>query len=643
MSNKQQGPEDDGLRETLARHAGWTAFGETIPAIALDETLALAHERAPFEVEALLGQERDLEILGMLGEGGMGRVLLARQPALQRDVAVKTLRPELALPRLSRALHEEGAITGSLEHPNIVPVHALRVDPHGRPLMVMKRIEGVPWGALVADPEHRAWARLLPRGGDRLGAHLGILIAVCNAAHYSHRHGVVHRDIKPDNVMLGEVGEVYLVDWGIATGLAPGDPRTRKAELGFVGTPGLLAPEMVADDGGTVDARTDVFLLGATLHMVLTGELRHRAASLLEVLYAARHTEPVAYGRGVPAALGEIANRACEREPARRYASAIELRDALSDYLAHRASLALSERALGVLERAEQRLSGALSPEDRRAGRRLLLESRFAFSHALESWSDSPHAREGLRACAIVEVRDQVAQESLAGAEAALLEVSSPPAELVAAVEALRGREQERAARELRLRALERASDWRVGAGPRVAFFAGVAALGVGVWLWANHGHIRYPHPLPPSRLAAGVAIVLAVLTAAALVARRWLMLTEVGARLVYGVLLTVAAMLANRVGNLFPAPPTATLVSGEIILCAYGAALGGLFLTRWLWLQVPIWLTAAFVVRAVPGSAGLIFATAVVLALFLEVWRLRRAKGAHPATASPGAPERPE
>ncbi len=210
----------------------------------------------------------------LLGEGGMGRVYEARHHSLGRDVAVKTLLdPEN--PERVCALITEGAITGSLEHPNIPPIHQLGVAAGGHPVLVMKRILGVPWGDLLRDKGHDGWRCLQTR--DQLVANVEVLMAVARAVQFAHSRGIVHRDIKPDNVLIDETGEVYLVDWGIATEISNGPGE------GIVGTPGFLAPEMVMLD--ELSARTDVYLLGATLHYVLTGDYQetgrrpHRGAA----------------------------------------------------------------------------------------------------------------------------------------------------------------------------------------------------------------------------------------------------------------------------------------------------------------------------------------------------------------------------
>jgi serine/threonine-protein kinase len=240
--------------------------------------------RAPTPTGAPGAARSEYTILSTLGEGGMGRVHLARQLCLERDVAIKTLKP--GAPRaLARALLSEAKITGALEHPGVIPVHTLGVDEHAQPVLVMKRIDGVHLGALLADPAHPAW-RARVRSDDRLIASLGILEQVCQTVEFAHSRGIVHRDIKPENVMVGSFGEVYLLDWGIATTTrdAAAEPHP------LVGTPAYMAPEMVRCD--PVDERTDVYLLGATLHEILTGRPRHEGETLTQVIAAALASAP---------------------------------------------------------------------------------------------------------------------------------------------------------------------------------------------------------------------------------------------------------------------------------------------------------------------------------------------------------------
>jgi len=213
------------------------------------------------------GGEERLRPGALLGAGGMGMVRAALQESLGREVAVKALRSEGATPHKMLRLLREAWVTGALEHPNIIPVHALHLDESGAPQVVLKKIEGRPWSDFLAEPE------LLPGDGDPLGWHLGVLRSVCNALAFAHSRGIVHRDVKPENVMVGAFGEVYLADWGIALAFdesaSPRVPRARENEM-LAGTPCYMAPEMAR--GAPADPRTDVYLLGATLFEVLAGK-----------------------------------------------------------------------------------------------------------------------------------------------------------------------------------------------------------------------------------------------------------------------------------------------------------------------------------------------------------------------------------
>lgn len=570
---------------------------------------APGHAAGPATAE-LTGQA-DLDVLRLLGAGGMGRVLLARQPSLEREVAVKTVRPEMLSAETSAALLEESRITGSLEHPNIIPVHSVGLDATGAPFLVMKRVDGVAWDELLRDPDHRGWTRLAT-SGDALAANLRILLAVCDAVQFAHRQGVIHRDIKPANVMIGEFGEIYLADWGVATATALDDPRYRKERLALVGTPCHMAPEMVADDGGDVDARTDVYLLGATLHAVLTGEPRHKAPTLVETLALAYRSAPVTYGPSIPAEVAEIANRACERDPARRFPSALAFRASLSGFLDHRGSITLSNSAsalLDGLQRSWDALDDTAATEARLRVRVRLTECKLGFAHALEVWPENPRAQEGLRACALLALRDELAMRNLVGAEAALLEAGGAPAELVDALTSLRAEVEAQRAGAEQHRARQRAEDWSLAAGVRVAFFVGITAVSVVLWLWTNQWQVRVRGPIAPARLAAAFGVALLLFSSMVMASRRWLMTTRVNTWLVYGVLLTACALFLNRVAGLIAVPSTAALMSSELIVCGLAASIGGLTLARWLWLQVPVWLAGAFAARVWPDVAGLVFA----------------------------------
>ncbi len=361
----------------------------TLPQVEVDLTAVDGHA-------GMAKSGGDILITGVLGEGGMGRVLSAHQRCLRREVAVKTVKDSVLGTAAADALIMEGVITGHLEHPNITPVHQLGRDAAGRPVLVMKRISGVPWSSLLADPAHPLWSKLAPGDKERLQANVEILMQICNGLSFAHAREVVHRDLKPDNVMIGEFGEVYLCDWGIATKL--GAPRDRSA--GPLGTPCYLAPEMLGGEG-EIGPCTDVYLLGATLHHVLTGQPRHAGQDLREVLSSAFESAPVEYGSGVPTELALLCNRATARDPAQRPESALAFREELRDFLSHRSSVAVArdahEKLTGFALRGAATQEGRENEPARWDEAALLLnECRFGFEQALREWADNHEARTGL-------------------------------------------------------------------------------------------------------------------------------------------------------------------------------------------------------------------------------------------------------
>ncbi len=228
------------------------------------------------------------ETLDLLGEGGMGAVVRARDNDIGRTVAVKRLRAELTHPELYARFVEEVQIVGQLEHPNIPPIHDAGVDADGF-FFVMKHIDGEPLDHLIS--------RL--RAGDA-DAHaqwtferrLKVMAQVGEALRYAHSKGVVHRDLKPANIIVGRMGEVFVLDWGIATrSQVDPTPDTAPAAPGeVIGTPMYMSPEQAR--GGTVDARSDIFSLCITFYEFMT--LQHPFAdtkTAAEVMSAIASTD----------------------------------------------------------------------------------------------------------------------------------------------------------------------------------------------------------------------------------------------------------------------------------------------------------------------------------------------------------------
>lgn len=280
---------------------------------------------------------------GVLGRGGMGSVHRVIDRDLRRLVAMKVLNH--ALESDEDAVHRfvaEARVTGQLDHPHIVPVHELGVDATGRHYFAMKMVAGRTLEAEIHDGE------ALPFQSGGLDALLDMLLKVCDAVAFAHSRGVVHGDIKPQNIMVGAFGQVYLMDWGMArldeSGLGPlpaagsgpvGDPRDsvmrssgRKA---LVGTPAYAAPEQASGERADVDARTDVYLLGGVLYEMLTRRTPHGGASYWETVYRATRgevapVESLLPEGHFPPSLARIAMKALSHDRDERYPTVAALR-----------------------------------------------------------------------------------------------------------------------------------------------------------------------------------------------------------------------------------------------------------------------------------------------------------------------------
>jgi eukaryotic-like serine/threonine-protein kinase len=570
-----------------------------------------AHSLPPISVGEPIGEEAaepptgpDLVVIGLLGEGGMGRVQLARQRSLQREVAIKRPRGG-ASDWDAQILRAEALVTGHLEHPNIIPVHALGVDSHGLPIIVMKRIEGVSWRELLRDPEHVGWVRREPEREARLVWHLQILAQLCNAIAFAHSRGIIHRDMKPDNVMVGEFGEVYLIDWGVAvrsgaTSLdADGVPVV-------VGTPAYMAPEMAR--GGPIDEQTDVYLLGATLHEILTGQVRHAGADLATVAMHALGSPPHDYGEEVPGELAELANQATSRDPAARPAGPLAFRQALLDHLRHRGSLRLSAAA--------DRSLHAIEVDPARASGRAIEACRITYHSAQREWPDNPDALRGLRRCAIAAVRHEVTRRDAGAARAALAEVSDPPADLVAQLTELEVELTAEEAERERLRRIAHDVDPTVGAPARLLMFSMLVVVAASLVVYASRIHRM--GTVPARELVVFPAILAASSLTFLFLVRRQLAVNAFNRRLAGWFALILFALLANRViGQTTDLDIGHQFVSDSLVLAVLFAA-GGIFVFRWLWLSTALMVGSAIAGAVWPIAAQMIFAIACAIVIVI-------------------------
>jgi len=258
--------------------------------------------------------------------------------------------------------------------PNIVPVHYLELDDAGMPTIVLKRVAGVDWSALCHDGEAVARRFGTP---DLLAWNLESCSRSSTRIPVRARARVVHRDLKPSNVMIGDFGEVYLLDWGIAVALH--DDGSGRLPLGvnateLAGTPCYMAPEMIGGgEGAAISVRTDVYLAGSVLYELITGTPPHVGDTALAVLSSVALSEP-ALPASVPAELAAICLRAMARRPDDRFPTIDAMRLAIQAYLAHRGSTNLGARAAERLvgsaassRPARRRMRKPTSPAARRS------------------------------------------------------------------------------------------------------------------------------------------------------------------------------------------------------------------------------------------------------------------------------------
>jgi WD40 repeat protein len=321
------------------------------------------------------GDPSRYRIRELLARGGMGEVHLAWDVQLEREVALKTLRPEIHDDAFAERLEFEARVSGQLEHPNIVPVHDAGIGADGRPYYTMRRIRGRSLAELVAEGK-------LPGAVERLD----VFRKVCDAIAFAHASGVVHRDLKPANVMVGEFGEVQVLDWGIARRagttarergsldadpsavpepLEEGELRTPpQTQAGHVlGTPVFMAPELLRDPEAKLDPRIDVYALGVMLYALLTDELPYRGGRIAEQAAMGRFTSPRKRRPDrVDRELDAIVRKAMARNADDRYASAAELRRDIQAYLEGEEVVAYPRSILGRVGKWTRRNRRIVAP-----------------------------------------------------------------------------------------------------------------------------------------------------------------------------------------------------------------------------------------------------------------------------------------
>ncbi len=300
----------------------------------------------------LLGQE--------LGRGGMGQVVAAKDVELGRTIAMKTLQRDLEdLDSQESALIFEARISGQLEHPHIVPVHEMGTLEDGRVYYTMKLTGKTTLADSLRDLRDG-------KSEQTIIGMLQLLRGVCMAMQYAHDRGVIHRDLKPANILLGDYGEVQIMDWGVARVLPPG-PDAPALFAGMieppgvvVGTPHYMSPEQAMGDNTKVSHASDIYAIGLILYQILTLRLPYDTEGAREQIDALL-TEPVppptvrAPERDIPAELESICLKALSREPEDRYDSARSLWKDLASFIeGKKDEERLGRLASGQMERAAE-------------------------------------------------------------------------------------------------------------------------------------------------------------------------------------------------------------------------------------------------------------------------------------------------
>ncbi len=419
-----------------------------------------------------------LQLLGELGRGGMGRVLEAHDPDLGRSVAVKiVLDPATTSPAQLQRFFAEARITSRLEHPNIIPVYDMGRTGDGLAWFVMRKVEGRSLAAVLralaaGDAEtRRDWSQ------RRL---LSAFVQVCNAVAFAHDRGVLHRDLKPSNVMLGRFGQVLVLDWGVARALGdddeevlrevadeettlagfslgptaqvlaevvPDDDRdrslppssldpearltiTRSIDGSTIGTPGYMAPEQALGEIEELDARSDVFSLGAMLYEILTLRRMLDGRTVYELLHlTVSHTaadpRERAPERNVPDELAELCVRATRRSRGDRLPDVEALARGIDDFLDGARRRERAEVHLQEARDAWARFDGLVAEQSAARARADRLDEQ------LPGWAPATEKSELFalrdRIDGLTEAREDAFRDVLSGCDRALAQVPGDP------------------------------------------------------------------------------------------------------------------------------------------------------------------------------------------------------------------------
>jgi eukaryotic-like serine/threonine-protein kinase len=353
--------------------------------------------------------QENFTILESIDEGGMGEILIAKDNKLGRTVAFKRIHPHVAkVPSYLARFFMEAQVTAQLEHPNIVPVYQMNVEGNNA-AYAMKLIHGKTLQDLITESQKQLDENGRLDKHHNLSARLEHFLKVCDAMHYAHRKGVIHRDLKPLNVMVGPYNEVYVMDWGIAKIISVDDEvfddmtekvgstddDTDETQVGqLLGTPPYMSPEQANGKNDTIDHRSDLFSLGLILFELITLRRAYLADEKQTTLEKARlanlaEAEPYARYQNLPKQLIAIVQKATRLDPDDRYATVEKFADDIRRYMRGAAIKAKRETLVQKLMRWMNR--------HRLAVLNTVLYT-FLFSIAAVSWSVYQQQKAGMEA-----------------------------------------------------------------------------------------------------------------------------------------------------------------------------------------------------------------------------------------------------
>src|SRR5437870_4256938 len=302
--------------------------------------VAASHSKKAARAAEMLGEFGDYELLEEVGRGRQGVVYRARQKSLNRTVALKVIGlGNWATEAHVKRFRREAEAAASLEHPGIIPIHEVG-ERDGSCYFSMKFVEGGQLDDVVR------------RAPMSIRQSVELIVKVARIVHYAHEHGILHRDIKPGNILLDAKGEPHLTDFGLARLVESESSVTHTLEV--LGTPSYMAPEQAVGNNAAVSSVTDVYGLGAVLYQLLTGQPPFAGGTTYETIKLLLDTEPRQprlLNPKIDRDLSTICLKCLEKDPKRRYSSALALAEDLEHWLRHEPILA---RRTGIFVRGKK-------------------------------------------------------------------------------------------------------------------------------------------------------------------------------------------------------------------------------------------------------------------------------------------------